>query len=343
MASKERVAGLASTGCRARLLPRRRFVAATGVLTAAAAFVPLPALARRGGRIVVSFPAGSPPDLLARALPAALAAEGGPWRVENLPGASGTIGAAQVARARPDGRNLLVGVPATLAIASLVFERLPYDMAADFQPVAGLASGAQVLAVAQQAPVSDFMAWQRGVQERGALARVGHSGLSTSIHLQLQLWKQRERWPLLPVAYSGVGPIVRDLQGGHVDVYVGPVGGVLEAIRSQRVRALAVTGARRDAWLPQVPTLTELGLAEGIGALWTGLFAPAGEPAARVARWGRALLAAQQDGAFAALLRDLALAPLALPGPDFGAVVQADRERYAALAATLNLERRPPG
>jgi tripartite-type tricarboxylate transporter receptor subunit TctC len=320
---------------------RRAVIAATGAV--AAALVPQPVLARRGGRIVVTFPAGSPPDLLARALPAALAAEGGPWRVENLPGASGTLGAAQVARARGDGRDLLIGVPATLAIASLVFERLPYDMVADFRPVAGLASGAQVLAVAQHSPVQDFTAWRQGVQARGTLARVGHSGLATSIHLQLQRWKQRDGWPLLPAAYSGVGAIVRDLLGGHVDVYAGPVGGVLEALRGQRARALAVTGPRRDPWLPQVPTLTELGQPEAIGALWTGVFAPAAEPADRVGRWGRALLDAQRNGAFSTLLRQLALAPLALPGPDFGAVVQADRERYAELGATLALERRPAG
>jgi tripartite-type tricarboxylate transporter receptor subunit TctC len=320
-------------------LSRRQTLAwlAGGVALAGAA----PADARGTGRLVVTFPGGSPPDLLARALVLALAGTGtaAEWRVENHPGASGSIGAALVARAAADGTQLLVGAPATLAIASYVFERVPYDMAADFVPVAGIASGAQVLAVAAPAPVADFAAWRGLVQSRGQLARVGHSGIATSTYLQLRQWMQQATLPLVPVAYSGVGPIVRDLLGGHVDVYFGPIGGAIEALRAERLRALAVTGARRSPWLPQVPTLAELGQPEAIGALWNGVFAPAGEPAARIEAWSRALLQAQAQPAFAELLRQLALAPLALQADDFGQLVRADRERYAALVRTLGLQR----
>jgi tripartite-type tricarboxylate transporter receptor subunit TctC len=311
-----------------RLAWQRRALVASAWSCAAS---PLWAQTERPKRLVVTFPGGSPPDLMARALVPALQADTGRWRVENHPGASGTIGAALVARGPADGGQLLVGVPATLAIAGFLFARLPYDMAADLVPVAGIASGAQVLAVSARSRLASFEAWVEAVRRQGRYARVGHSGVATSIYLQLRYWIGQQPLPVLPVAYSGVGPIVRDLLGGHVDVYAGPIGGVLEAIRSRAAVPLAVTGEQRDPRLPQVPTLGEIGWSERIGPLWTGIFARSGESAERLAAWSRALLAAQQNGSFAALLNRLAVAPLALDAENFRALVRADRERYAAL------------
>jgi tripartite-type tricarboxylate transporter receptor subunit TctC len=275
---------------------RRRLLSASALLAA-------PALARAadaiaGGKpitLVVSYPPGGGADVMARLIAPRLAqALGQPVVVENKPGASGTLAAQQVARAAPDGATLLLDA-SNYAVNPALFDRLPYDPASAFAPLAVLATYPNVLVCTpgfEAQSVADVIRLARAKPGRLSYAS---SGNGSAQHLAGALFEQMAQVELTHVPYRGGGPAMTDVMGGQVPLFFANVASALGHIQSKRLRPLAVTSKLRTRALPDVPTLEESGL-KGYEVLeWNPVLAPAATPAPVRARLAAALRAAMAD------------------------------------------------
>jgi tripartite-type tricarboxylate transporter receptor subunit TctC len=237
-------------------------------------------------RIVVPFAAGGTTDILARALaPELQKALGQPFVVDNKPGAGGNTGAAEVAKAAPDGHTLLMGTVGTHAINASLYSRMPYDHVKDFVPVTLVAGVPNVLVLnpanAQKNGIDSVPALIRYAKANPGKLNMASSGNGTSIHLAGELFKTMTGAFMLHLPYGGSGPALIDLIGGNTDLMFDNLPSSLPHIRAGKLRALAVTSAVRSAALPDLPTVEEAGgpVLKGFEASsWFGLVAPAGTP-----------------------------------------------------------------
>jgi tripartite-type tricarboxylate transporter receptor subunit TctC len=237
-------------------------------------------------RIVVPFAAGGTTDILARALaPELQKAFGQPFVVDNKPGAGGNTGAAEVAKAAPDGHTLLMGTVGTHAINASLYSRMPYDHVKDFVPVTLVAGVPNVLVLnpanAQKNGIDSVPALIRYAKANPGKLNMASSGNGTSIHLAGELFKTMTGTFMLHLPYGGSGPALIDLIAGNTDLMFDNLPSSLQHIRSGRLKALAVTSAVRSAALPDLPTVEEAGgpALKGFEASsWFGLVAPAGTP-----------------------------------------------------------------
>jgi len=268
-----------------RPLPNRRNV------LVAAACAPLVAYAQGGWpaktvRIVVPFAAGGTTDILARALaPELQRVFGQAFVIDNKPGAGGNTGAAEVAKAAPDGHTLLMGTVGTHAINPSLYTRMPYDHVKDFVPVTLMAGVPNVVVVnpanAQKNGIASVPDLIRFARANPGKLNMASSGNGTSIHLSGELFKSMTGTFMLHLPYGGSAPALVDLIGGNTDLMFDNLPSSMPHIRSGRLRALAVTSASRSAALPDVPTVEEAGgtMLKGFEASsWFGLLAPAGTP-----------------------------------------------------------------
>jgi tripartite-type tricarboxylate transporter receptor subunit TctC len=285
---------------------RRRLLAATALLAA-------PGLARAAGDIaggkpitlVVSYPPGGGADVMARLIAPRLAqALGQPVVVENKPGASGTLATQQVARAAPDGATLLLDA-SSYAVNPALFDKLPYDPATAFAPLAVLATFPNVLVCTpgfEAQSVADVIRLARAKPGRLAYAS---SGNGSAQHLAGALFEQLAKVELTHVPYRGGGPAMSDVMGGQVPLFFANVASALGHIQSKRLRPLAVTSKLRTRALPEVPTLEESGL-KGYEVLeWNPVLAPAATPAPVRAKLAAALRGAMADPEVLARVRSL--------------------------------------
>ncbi len=246
-------------------------------------------------RIVVPFPAGGSFDVQARLLAEGLApALGQPVVVENRPGAGGTIGAAEVAHAAPDGHTVLMGSNGTQAANVTLYQgRLPYDPARDHAPLTLITSQPQIVAIGDAWPAERSFAGllaalkARGESTssgRGEPAPFGSSGNGSPTHLAGEMFGRALGLALTHVPYRGQAPALNDLMGGRLNLMFPSVADVLGQLRAGRVFALAAMSERRLALLPDVPTLAELGHPGLTSSIWAGLYTRAGSPPAAIAR-----------------------------------------------------------
>jgi tripartite-type tricarboxylate transporter receptor subunit TctC len=229
-------------------------------------------------RLIVPFPAGGPADALGRVLADQLNKMWGqPVIVENRGGAGGNIGAEVVARAAPDGYTLLLNASSHVINASL-YDKLPYDPIKDFTPVSEVASYMLVLVTHPSVPaqnVKEFVAFAKSKPEGLSVA---NAGLGTPTHLAAVLFAQAAGVKLVHVPYRGAAPASTDLIAGQMPaMFNNPVNAVPQ-VKANTLRALAVTGAKRLALLPDTPTIAESGYPEFETRTWYGLFGPAGLP-----------------------------------------------------------------
>jgi tripartite-type tricarboxylate transporter receptor subunit TctC len=237
-------------------------------------------------RIVVPFAAGGTTDILARALaPELQRAFGQPVVIDNKPGAGGNTGAAEVAKAAPDGHTLLMGTVGTHAINASLYAKMPYDHVKDFVPVTLVAGVPNVLVMnpvhAQQNGIDSVATLIEFARKRPGKLNMASSGNGTSIHLAGELFKSMTGTFMLHLPYGGSGPALIDLIGGNTDLMFDNLPSALPHIKSGRLKALAVTSATRSPALPELPTVEEAGGAVLKGyeaSSWFGLLAPAGTP-----------------------------------------------------------------
>jgi len=275
-----------------------------GMLTAGAALFAAPpgrvfaAGEIAGGKpitLLVSYPAGGGADVMARLIAPRLSdALGQPVVVENKPGASGTIAAAQVARAAPDGTMLLLDA-SSFAVNPSLFDKLPYDTATAFAPLAVLALYPNVLVCTpsfEAKTLADVLRMARA--QPGKLAYAS-SGNGSAQHLAGALFEAMAKVEMSHIPYRGGGPALNDVMGGQVPLFFANVASSLGHIQSGRLRPLAVTSKLRSRALPELPSMDEAGL-KGYEVLeWNPVLAPAGVPAAVRAKLAAAIRKAMAD------------------------------------------------
>ncbi len=236
-------------------------------------------------RLICPFPPAGSVDIASRAIAHELSRTlGQPVTVENRPGAGGNIGGAEAARSAPDGYTLFMTTSGITAINPALYAKMPFDPIKDLAPVAALVSLSNVLVVhpsVKANSVADVIAMAKA--EPGKMTYAS-SGNGTSIHMSAEMFKQMAKVEILHIPYKGSAPAVADLLGGQVMMMFDNIPSALPHIKAGKLRALAVTGVKRDPLLPDVPTVAEAGLPGYESGVWFGLTVPAGTPKEEIAR-----------------------------------------------------------
>lgn len=269
---------------------RRTLLAALATMAASPAAQAQATWPTRPVKLLVGFPPGGGIDFTARAVQAGLeAALGQPLVIEYKPGAGGVLAATELTRAAPDGYTLLVANTGPFAIAPYLQARMPYDPVKQFTYVGQIAEAGYIAATRVDHPartLKEFVDWARA---NAGKANFASGGIGSSTHLNGELLNSVAGIELLHVPYKGSAPAVTDLIGGQTHLLIDAGTVLLPQIKGGKLKALAVTGSRRDPNLPDVPTVREQGLA-GVEALgFQGLVGPAGLPAPVVERLSAAL------------------------------------------------------
>ncbi|MEQ1772327.1 MAG: tripartite tricarboxylate transporter substrate binding protein [Burkholderiales bacterium] len=289
-------------------------------------------------RIIAAFPPGGFVDLGARIISGPLgAALGQQVIVDNRGGAGGIVGTELAARAAPDGHTLVVGSVGTHAVNQTLYRKLPYHVLRDFQPVTRLADAPSILAVHPSLPA-------RNVKELIALARAqpktilyASAGSGTSTHLAAVLFESLARIQLVHVPYKGGGPMIVDVVAGQVPVTFGTSATVSPHTKSGRLRGLGVTGGKRSAVLPGLPTIAESGVPGYEMLNWLGLFAPGNTPRAIVDRLNTEVVRILRTPDVRERLNAAGAEPAALATDEFTAFVKNEVEKWAKVVTATGM------
>ncbi|WP_343593263.1 tripartite tricarboxylate transporter substrate binding protein [Paracidovorax wautersii] len=294
-------------------------------------------------RVIVPFPASGATDLVARVVTQRVAQDlGQQFVVDNKPGAGGTIGTAEAAKARPDGNTLLLTTSSTHAISPHLMPRLAYDPQRDFVPVAHVADAPSVLLVTPSLPVktvAELIAYARA--HPGQL-NYATSGNGTIVHLNTAAFAAQAGIEMTHVPYKGTALAIPDLAAGQVQVLFDSLPTGMPHVKSGRLRALAVTSAQRSTLAPELPTLAESGLPGFSSVTWFGVYLPAGASPALVQRVHDAFVRAIQAPEVGQSLARLGVEPARPSTPaQFAALVQADSARWARVIRQHRIEATP--
>jgi tripartite-type tricarboxylate transporter receptor subunit TctC len=262
-------------------IPRRSLLKALAALAAGPVATLAPAAAAwpaRPLRLVVPFPPGGSTDILGREIAHKLQeALGQPVVVENKPGAGGSIGSAEAARAAGDGYTLLMGHIGTLAVNPSLYPKLPYDPRTSFVPVALMARVPNVLVVNPQVPARDVAELVALAKARPGALRYASGGNGSAAHLAMEYFKLSAGLDIVHVPYRGTAPAVTDVMGGQVEMTMTGVPAVLQHVKAGKLRALGVSSRTQVPSMPDVPPIAAT--LPGFEAIqWYGIVAPAGTP-----------------------------------------------------------------
>jgi tripartite-type tricarboxylate transporter receptor subunit TctC len=315
--------------------------------TALATSLALPGLAHaqaRTVRLVVPYPAGGPLDTIARLLAEKAKDSLGSVIVENRAGAGGNLGADHVAKAAADGNTIVMGAVATHAINPWLYARIPYDPIRDFAPITLVARVPNVLVMNVETTqrlkinsVADLVAYARANPGR---LNYGSGGNGSAGHLAGEMFKGQAKVSMVHIPYAGAAPAQLGLLAGQVDLNFDNLAAASGNIRAGRLKALAVTTARRSSAMPELPTIAESGLPGFAIDTWFGLFAPGGTPAEVVQRLNEVFVKALQDADVKARFAQLMAEPSPTTPSQFGDFVKAELAKYEkvvkASGASLN-------
>ncbi len=284
-------------------------------------------------RIVVPWPPGGNVDITARTVSQALGdVLGQQVIVENRAGAGGTIGSGAVAKAPADGYTLLLGSSGTITNAPAVYKNIAYDPVKDLTAIGPIQSTPLVLTAALKTPVANYRELVALAQSRGGQVSIASAGNGSSNHLAIELWMRQANLKLVHVPYKGSGPALTDLLGGQVETMMDQLSASIGHLRENRFRALAVTGRARAPQLPSVPTLQEMGVAGFEVYTFTGLFGPAGMPAAVTAKLADALRKALAVESVREKYRGMGVEVMDMAQPAFAEYVRIDFEKWRQVA-----------
>ncbi len=247
-------------------------------------------------RLIIPFPPGGATDIIGRTLAQKLSTQlGQTVIVDNKPGAGGTLGSNEAAKAAPDGYTLLLATTSTHSIAPSLYKNIPYSAEKDFAPISEVATATNVLIVTPNLPVTTVAELVALAKSKPNALNFASSGNGTIVHLQSELFKQLAGVQLTHVPYKGTALSIPDLISGQTQMLFDSLVSALPHIKGGKVKALAVTSAKRTPLLPNVPTVIESGLPGYEVNTYFGLFAPPGTPREIVQRLQREAAAAVQS------------------------------------------------
>lgn len=287
--------------------------------------------------LVAPFPAGSVTDSVTRVLAQALQESlGQTVVVDNKAGAQGTVGAAYVARAKPDGYTLLVA-SSGMFVAKNFYKTLPYEPVDSFQMVSGVGSTSMMFMVAENSPIKSVADLAKAVQQENPPVTIGFG--SPSGQVAVALFSTVTKGNPVPISYRGIPQAMTDLAGGHVQVAVVDIGNGVAQMNSSRMRAIAISAAARSAAAPNVPTLQET-FPGASGSLETiiAIIAPAGTPAPVVEKLDTAIRAALAKAEVKARFAALTTAVLPLATNELVQRLKADNPKWDALMKKAGIE-----
>jgi tripartite-type tricarboxylate transporter receptor subunit TctC len=312
-------------------LPATIFISGVGVPNASRSQV-RSAYPGKPIRIVVPFPPGGYADLMARMVATELGPKyGHAVTVDNRPGAGGSIGAEVVARAPADGLTLLMGSIGTNAINIHLQKKLSFDPLKAFEPIAFVADAETVLVVPSALNTQNLQELIRLAKSQPGRMSYASAGTGSTSHLAGELFESKAGVHLIHIAYRGNAPALNDLIAGQVQVSFATLQTALPFIQSGKLKALAVLGTKRNAALPQVPTLAEAGLKGLEVRNWVGLFAPAGTPAPILQQIHSDVASFLRQGATEERLAKLALNYIDMPPREFSAFVKQESDRWGKI------------
>jgi tripartite-type tricarboxylate transporter receptor subunit TctC len=231
-------------------------------------------------RLIVPFPAGGPADIFGRGLAQGMSENlGQPVIVENVGGVGGVLGVDRAAKATPDGYTLALNSASTVSIAPFSLSKMPYDVKKDLALITVVVRVPEVLVVHPSLPVKDLAQLIAHAKANPGKVNFGSAGSGSITHLAGELLKAEAKVDMVHIPYKGAAPAVTDLIGGQVQMGIFDVPILLGHIRAGKLKALAITSAKRAQTLPDVPTTAELGYPNVTSDNWYGLVAPAATPA----------------------------------------------------------------
>ncbi len=305
---------------------------AVGTL-ALAAIAPLSALAQEWPskpiRVVVPFPAGGGTDIVARDVTGKLQSTL-KWSfvIDNKPGSGGNLGIDAAAKSPADGYTLVIGQTSNLAINPSLYAKLPYDPVADLTPIGLIGASPLVIVVAANSPFKTLAEVVAAAKAKPESVNYGTSGNGTVAHLATELFQREANVKLTHIPYKGAAQGINDVIGGQVQLYVSSVPTLISHIKGGKLRALAITSAKRGDDLPQVPTVAESGYKGFEAVTWFGLLGPAKMPANMVAQINTEMNKALNSPDLRKKLEDQGLDVIPSTADAFGKLIRADIAKW---------------
>jgi tripartite-type tricarboxylate transporter receptor subunit TctC len=289
-------------------------------------------------KLVVTYPAGGSSDLMARIMGQKLSEHWGqPVIIESKPGAAGSIGMEFTARQPADGYTFVVGNLGPAAVNPLI-TKVPYNMDKDFIPVALTATGPNILAVPAASPFKNLNELLTAARNKPDSLNFGTSGPGSMAHLGGELIMRQANIKMTGVPYKGGGLAVNDLLAGQIDMMVSDALPVSQHIKSGRLRALAITSAKRSPMTPDIPTFAEAGLPGLVAVNWWGVFLPAGTPKPVVDAYNTALVKIMANPDLKERFAGLGVEALATSQDEFKAFLASETAKYSKLIADNNIK-----
>ncbi|SFC39687.1 Tripartite-type tricarboxylate transporter, receptor component TctC [Cupriavidus sp. OV038] len=289
-------------------------------------------------RLVVAFPAGGPADSLARAISRQLELELKQTVViDNRPGANGAIAASFVAKSPTDGSVLFLTSAGAIVINPSLYASLPYNPQKDLTPISLVVNTPEVLVVKPDAPAANAAAFVKQAQQAAKPPSLASTGVGSMPHMTIELFKAATRVNFLHVAYKGAAPAITDTLGGQVDAFFGDASGLMPFITSKRLRPIGVAAPKRLGFLPDVPTLGELGIANVEASNWYGMMGPAGTPPDVVKRVNAALRRTLDNPGVRTNLEQLGLVPAPGSAAEFTTLIRNDTAKWGRVVKEHNI------
>ena len=289
-------------------------------------------------KLVVTYPPGGSSDLMARIMGQKLSEVWGqPVIIESKPGAAGSIGMEFTARQPADGYTFVVGNLGPASVNPLI-TKVPYSMEKDFIPVSLTATGPNILAVPAASPFKNLNDLLVAARNKPGSLNFGTSGPGSMAHLGGELIMRQGNVKMVGVPYKGGGLAVNDLLAGQIDMMVSDALPVIQHIRTGRLRALAITSAKRSPLSPEIPTFAEAGLPGLVAVNWWGVFLPAGTPKPVVDAYYAALVKIMANPDLKEKFGGLGVEAMATTQDEFKAFLADEKTKYAKLIADNNIK-----
>lgn len=289
-------------------------------------------------RLVVAFTPGGPSDTLARIVGERLSAHlGQPVVIDNRPGAGGNIAADVVAKSPPDGYTLLMANNSILATNAALYGHLDFDPVTDFAPISLIGSQPNILVVNPAVPAHSVAELVAVAKERPGKLNYASSGAGTAAHLAGELFKLQAGIDIVHVPYRGAIPALTDLMGGRTDLMFATSASVLQFVGAGRLRALAVTTAKRSEAVADLPTVAESGYPEFEATTWHGLVAPAKTPAALIDRLAQTTREVLKEPDVQTRLSALGVEFVGDTPTEFAAYIKSETAKWAAVIHTSGI------